>query len=108
MQTGLINFDEIETQQVLPGCRAKFVHSENMTFAFWTIEQGSDFPKHSHPHEQVVNMLEGEYELNLEDQSYKLVAGDTFVIPSNKEHSGRSITECKILDVFYPIREDYS
>ena len=29
------------------------------------------------------------------------------MIPSNATHSGRAITACRILDVFYPLREDY-
>ena len=37
----------------------RFVHSERMTFAWWRIEPGAEVPEHDHPHEQVVNVLEG-------------------------------------------------
>ena len=41
------------------------------------------------------------------DEIKKLGPGDIAVIPPNVKHSGKSITNCKIIDVFYPIREDY-
>jgi quercetin dioxygenase-like cupin family protein len=52
-------------------------------------------------------MIEGEFELIVNGESHLLGANDVFVIPSDAMHSGRAITDCKIIDVFYPIREDY-
>jgi quercetin dioxygenase-like cupin family protein len=37
-----------------------------------------------------------------------LSAGSVFIIPSNTVHSGKSITDCEIVDVFNPVREDYA
>ena len=55
-----LNLNEIEPRELVPGFKARFVHSKNMTLAFWEVAAGSSLPVHSHPHEQVVNMLEGE------------------------------------------------
>ena len=98
---------DIPTKEVFPGFVGKFVHSANMTFAYWKIKRGSGLPEHSHVHEQVVNMLEGEFELTVEGKSYRLLAGMVYTIPSYVKHSGRAITDCRILDVFSPVREDY-
>ncbi|MCA6381675.1 MAG: cupin domain-containing protein [Cytophagales bacterium] len=98
---------KIEPREIMPGFWGRFVHTDNMTFAYWEIKKGSSLPEHSHMHEQVVNMLEGEFELVLEGTSNHLRSGMVLPIPSNARHSGRAITDCKILDVFYPVREDY-
>ena len=71
------------------------------------VEAGAALPRHSHPHEQVVNMLEGEFELVVDGTPHRLKAGDVLAIPGDAPHSGRALTRCRILDVFHPIREDY-
>jgi quercetin dioxygenase-like cupin family protein len=94
-------------KEIVPGYHARFVHSENVTLAYWNIEEGKDLPKHAHPHEQVLNLIEGRFEVTVEDESKVLEAGSVVVIPSNVMHSGKSLTSCRVIDVFYPIRADY-
>ena len=98
---------EIAPREVMPGIHARFVHSDTMTFAYWTIRAGAVLPAHAHPHEQVVNMLEGEFELVLDGVAHSLRPGEVLAIPGGATHSGRALTDCRILDVFHPVREDY-
>jgi quercetin dioxygenase-like cupin family protein len=102
-----ITLDASPAREIFPGFKVHFVHSANMTFAHWMIQAGSMLPAHSHPHEQVVNMVEGEFELTIDGETRRLGPGTVAVIPSNARHSGRAITDCRIIDAFYPIREDY-
>ena len=94
-------------QQMLPGMRGRFLHSDTMTFAFWEIDAGFVLPEHSHKHEQVAHMIEGTFTLTVEGESKLLEAGAMTVIPGNAAHSGKAITDCRILDIFYPRREEY-
>ena len=102
-----ISLSDVSAKVVLPGFSARFVHTENLTFAWWDIKAAHHLPVHAHVHEQVLNLIEGEFELTIDGVSHHLTTGDVFVIHSNVEHSGRSITDCRILDVFSPVREDY-
>ena len=101
------SLNDIPVREVMPGFRGRFVHGENVTLAYWNIDKGAVLPAHSHPHEQVVNVLDGEFELVVEGTPHVLRTGDVFAISGNAPHSGRALTSCRILDVFCPIREDY-
>lgn len=102
-----IDLKNIPAKEIVPGFKVRFVHSENMTFAFWDVEAGATLPEHAHIHEQVSNLTEGEFELTIDGEKQMLKPGSVVVIPSNVKHSGKAITQCKITDVFYPVREDY-
>ena len=102
-----INLKNIPEREVVKGYHGKFIHSEKMTMAYWRIEAGHALPEHHHVHEQVVNVLSGQFELILDGVPISLEKGKVLVIPSNVPHAGRSITDCEILDVFSPMRQDY-
>jgi quercetin dioxygenase-like cupin family protein len=102
-----LNLHELEEKELIPGFKGNFVHSENMTIAYWGIEADAVLPEHSHPHEQVANIIEGELELTVSGQMKVLRPGSVAIIPSDAVHSGRAITRCRVIDVFHPVREDY-
>ena len=102
-----LTLKEIEEKEIVPGYRAKFVHSENMTLAYWDVDPGAALPEHSHPHEQIANVLEGRFELTVDGEPRVLEPGMVAVIPGGVPHSGKALTPCRLLDSFYPLREDY-
>jgi len=102
-----LRLENIEEREMVPGYRARFVHTDNMTFAYWNIDAGASLPEHSHPHEQVYTLLEGEFELTVSGEARVTTPGAVAVIPPHVPHSGRAITDCRVLDVFHPTRDDY-
>ena len=103
----LINLNKEKEHEPVAGYKVKFVHTDNMTFAFWDIKKGYEVPTHSHPNEQVVKIIEGKLELRIEGEKHVLEPGNVLIIPANVEHSAISHTDCKAIDTFYPVREDY-
>ena len=102
-----IDLKDIQAKEIVPGYRAKFIHSENMTMAFWDIDAGAALPEHTHPHEQISNVTEGTFELTINGETHHLRPNSVIIIPGNAPHHGKAITDCKITDIFYPIREEY-
>ena len=98
---------DIPTKETFPGYTGRFIHTETMTFAYWDVKAGSAAPEHAHIHEQVAQVLEGKFLLTVDGNPIELEQGKMIVIPSNVKHSGIAITDCKLLDVFSPVREDY-
>ena len=102
-----IELKDIDKKEPVPGYRAAFIHSDNMTLAYWEVDEGAEMPEHSHPHEQIANVVGGKFELIIAGESRVLENGSVAIIPPNTPHSGRAITKCRLIDAFHPVREDY-
>ncbi len=102
-----VKLDTIQPKEVVPGYMARFIHTPHMTFSYLSVKAGAALPEHSHPHEQVAHVLKGEFQLTLAGDPIRFGPGEVVVIPSNAPHSGLAITDCELLDVFTPVREDY-
>ena len=102
-----IELSSIQPKEIAPGYAARFVHTDNITCSFVDIKAGAALKEHAHVHEQVMQVLQGEFELTLAGEPIRFGPGTVVVIPSNVPHSGLAITDCKVLDVFNPVREDY-
>jgi len=102
-----IDLNEITEKEIVPGYFVRFVHTENMTFSFWNIKNGYSVHMHSHPQEQVCKVIEGILELTIEDETVVLEPGKVAVIPPNVGHSATALSDCRVIDTFYPVREDY-
>jgi quercetin dioxygenase-like cupin family protein len=102
-----VNLENIAGREIVPGFTARFVHSENMTSSYWQVKAGAVLPEHSHPHEQVTNLITGRFEMTVAGETRIIEPGMVAVISPEAKHGGRALTDCYILDVFYPIREDY-
>jgi len=102
-----INIDDLNEKEVIPGYRGRALHTGTMTFMYWTVEAGAIMPQHSHLHEQVAHVLKGKFELTVDGETQLLEPGKVAAIAPHVKHGGRAITECELLDVFLPEREDY-
>ena len=102
-----INVNELKEKEVIPGYIGRAVHTGSNTYMYWTVEEGAVMPQHSHMHEQVANVLKGQFELTVDGETQLLEPGKVAVIPPHVIHGGKAITACELLDVFLPERDDY-
>lgn len=102
-----INENDLRQNEIAPGFLARFIHTDGVTIAYVNIKSGSVLPEHSHVQDQVTHVLEGELELTVGGETQIAKAGKIVVIPSNVKHSAIARSECKVIDVFNPVREDY-
>ncbi|MBD3349585.1 MAG: cupin domain-containing protein [Candidatus Eisenbacteria bacterium] len=102
-----VNLKELRQVEPVPGFHLRFVHSDAMTIAFWDVEEGAVMPEHSHSHEQIAVVVEGEFELTLSGETRLLSAGEIAVIPSGEPHSGEAMSRCRLHDAFHPKRDDF-
>lgn len=93
---------------VLPGITLKtLVHGEKTLFAEFRMKQGSQLPRHAHPHEQTGYLVQGRIRLTLGAESFEVTPGGSWAIPGNLEHSAEILEDSVAIEVFSPLREDY-
>ena len=103
----LENLHEIQEKEMFPGYHGELFHGEQLSWAFWRVDEGSAVPEHHHIHEQMMHVISGRFEFTLNGITKICEAGDIIHIPSNQVHSGKALTDCVLMDVFSPARDDY-
>ena len=102
-----INTSDLKSKEVIKGYVGRTIHTGSMTFMYWTVQAGAVMPQHNHLHEQIAHVLKGKFELTVDGEKQLLEPGIVAVIPPYIQHGGVAITDCELLDVFLPEREDY-
>lgn len=101
------NLKEIKEKKLSEGILGKYIHGISSTLGWVNIKGNSVLPAHHHPHEQITLMIEGTMEMKIGEETFLLGPGDIHVIPSNVVHSAFAKTDCILIDVFAPVREEY-
>lgn len=107
MKDPALHLDTIPVKEIMPGLHGKLVHTQRMTLVFWEVEKGATVPEHQHPHEQIMHVMEGNFEFTLDGKTHVYRPGAIVPIPPNLPHSGKAITACRLMDVFSPPRTEY-
>jgi quercetin dioxygenase-like cupin family protein len=95
--------------QIFPGVEIFTTHGQHLMLSLVEFQPGAVVEEHSHPHEQLGLMLEGEMELIIGGQSHMVRPGQMWRIPGGVRHMAIAGSKpVRALDAFYPIREDYT
>ncbi len=103
----LTHLRDLPVRELIPGLRGRMVHSAHMTIAHWEFAADTPLPMHQHPHEQIINVITGNFELTVDGEIARLGPGDVVVVPGGVPHGGKALTVSYVIDVFHPVREDY-
>ena len=103
----LYNWNTVEEEQITPLLTRRYISSERITLARFSLKQGCQVQSHSHENEQLTTVVSGTLKLILAGEEVIVRAGETLCIPPNTPHSAEAIDDCDLLDVFSPVRSDW-
>jgi quercetin dioxygenase-like cupin family protein len=108
---GIVKESEALKQTIAEG-RTRFIaRTDRLMMAVIDFADGpasEPDPPHTHPHEQISYVAEGEVYFFIEDRKHHLRAGDLFTVPGNVPHCVQLLTDkVRLVDTFTPIREDF-
>lgn len=107
----IVKHDQAARQTIAPGRTRYLARTDRLMTAVIDFSDGptdAPDPPHSHPHEQLSYVAEGEVLFFLGDERHHLKAGDLFAVPGDVPHSVQLLTaKVRLVDTFTPIREDF-
>jgi quercetin dioxygenase-like cupin family protein len=94
--------------EIAPGVAGRPLFGDGAMLNLIDLEPGAEVALHSHPHEQLGLVIEGELTLVIDGVRHVLHPGDGYTISGGVAHSAQAESgACRVLDVFQPVREDY-
>ena len=82
-------------------------YHENLMMVEIYFEKGAVGKIHSHPHEQITYVVEGEFVFTIDGKRQIVKAGDSILNESNVFHGTICLEKGKLLDFFSPHRKDF-
>jgi quercetin dioxygenase-like cupin family protein len=101
----IIDTSKLPEIERLPGWRGRTFDSPSMTFAHYQFDQGASIHEHSHPQEEVYEIIEGELDITINGMTGRIGPGFAAIVPSDTLHSVKAITSGRVIIVDYPHRE---
>ena len=105
------NDERIIHEKVSPDFERTIAHLENLMVVVCDFNNGpmkKPDPPHSHPHEQITCVAEGEVIFFKGDKKMQLVKGDIITLPSGVPHCIQTLTShVRLIDSFSPVRKDF-
>ncbi|MHC4403556.1 MAG: cupin domain-containing protein [Planctomycetota bacterium] len=103
----ILTLDDCVHMSPFEGVDMHAMEAEKMTLSVVQMEPNAVIEEHSHPHEQIGYMVEGEAEFIVEGRSYRARAGQMWRLPGGVPHKViAGDRPMRAVDVFHPIRED--
>lgn len=100
--------DELSRHDIFPGVRISTCAADKLMLSHVEMQPHSEVAEHSHPHEQVGMVLEGQAVFYVGGEERTMGAGDMYRIPGGVKHRVVTMDQpLRALDIFYPVREDY-
>jgi quercetin dioxygenase-like cupin family protein len=100
-----VDVEAIDPIEFVAGLAFRPVLGERTMVNFVTFEPHTEAPLHVHEEEQIVLVLEGEFEFELDGEVRTMRQGDVAVVPPWVPHGARTLdSPCREVDVFNPPR----
>lgn len=103
--------NQIIREEISPGRERKIAHLDNLMVVVYDFTDGpmnKPDPSHSHAHEQITFVAEGELLFFIGPDEYHLTKGDIITIPPGTPHCIQTLANSvRLVDSFYPNRNDF-
>jgi quercetin dioxygenase-like cupin family protein len=73
------------------------IEKKTGTVTLFAFDQGQGLSEHTAPFDALVQVLDGEVEINISGKSYNLKQGEIIIMPANEPHTLSAVKSFKML-----------
>jgi quercetin dioxygenase-like cupin family protein len=103
--------NETSSEKISEVFKRRIINLKNLMVVVCDFTNGparNPDPPHSHSHEQITYVAEGDLYFFLDNTKFKLQKGDVFSVPPDVPHCIQTISKhVRLIDSFSPIRKDF-
>lgn len=107
----VVKSNETTRETIAPRRQRYLAHTDTLMVVVIDFEDGPSVtpdPPHSHPHEQVTYVAEGELIFFIDSEPHRLEPGDLITVPPDVPHTIQLLSDhVRLVDTFTPIRTDF-
>jgi quercetin dioxygenase-like cupin family protein len=108
LQALVTDWDSIPVEKTAKGIERQMVVGQNIMICRFKFVPFLVTPEHTHPHEQMTLVVQGNVKFMVEGKACIASPGDVLHFPPHVKHGATMLNEEVILiDIFSPIREDF-
>ena len=104
----VFNKDTVPVEATEGVVRRVLAYNKGLMCVENTFEVGAIGKLHSHFHTQITYVVSGEFKFEIDGEKKVVKAGDTMLKTNNVIHGCVCIKPGVLLDIFTPMREDYT
>ncbi len=102
---------EVKAVEIKPGRTRRILHTDHLMMVVFEFADGpaaKPDPPHTHPHEQVTYVAEGEVLFFIGEESRRLAPGDMVAVPPDRPHTIQLLgPRVRLVDTFTPLRQEF-
>lgn len=107
----VIRRNEVEKETIAEGRLRYLAHTDRLmavVIDFTDGPQNEPDPPHSHPHEQITYVAEGELLFFIDGEPHQLAPGDLITVPGDVPHTIQLLSDTvRLVDMFTPLRDEF-
>lgn len=105
--TGFQSLKNLPEEKITDTISRRVLAGEKEMVVWWSMKAGAHAAGHRHPHEQIFWVVSGTMDIRIGTERRVCGVGDVGVIPGGVEHEAWFPSDCEVIDVFAPPREDF-
>ena len=93
----ILNLKQLVTYQKDSVVSQTIIEKKTGTTTLFAFDKGQGLSEHTAPFDALVNVLEGEVEIDISGQKFSVKADESIIMPANEPHALKAVKSFKML-----------